>query len=571
MIQIVTGHLPAIIITAALLTWPLSYVLLARYRRAVARSMRTHSGSRLPSPEGAAVAHPGAETSLIDTPLEIRWLGGDRRGMAPQRPGTPSPLARELARRPWRVALVYGLAGLGYAAAMTLAVLVGSGQTVLPIRFSTLTIIFAWPAVVAVILVAASTRRTKLAIVAAYVAAYAIIGAVVLSRSSRITAVELIELWVLHNGPSTVLFAWTLSRRIRAVGPLVLVFLILSLTGADFLTGLLGLGDTTMRLGIAIAAALGVGANGAFYGVALFGLLLFGLVGCAAVVVIGRRYKAKKISDESLMLDAMFVLFTIGHAVGLAFEGTGAVLAGAMALIVYKALARAGLAIVGVYPAPNPRLLLLRSFSVGRRAERLFDALDKHWRRVGSVQMIAGADLASRTIEPHEALDYVSGRLSRRFIDTSDTFRRRLHERDLAADRDGRFRVNDFFCFDDTWRMVLLGLVRESDAVLMDLRGFRRANTGCIFEIHHLFAHVSLDRVLFVVGDATDEALLVETFRAAAGAATQGNAGTWHPRVFRMTTLTPGTLRRLFHALADATGADVGPAAGRVEAGGASL
>ena len=553
MIQIVTGHLPAIMITAALLTWPLSWILLAHYRRAVARSMRTHSGSRVVSPEAATVARPADETSLLNIPLEIQWLGRGHGDIAPQRPGRASPLASELARRPWRVALLYGLAGLGYATVMTLAFLVGSGQTVVAIRFWTLTIVFAWPAIIAIILVAGSTRRTKLAIVAAYLVVYAITAAVVLSRSSRITAVELAELWVLHNGPSTVLFVWTLNRRIRAVGPLVLVFLILSLTGADLLTGLLGLSDATMRLGIAIADAVGVGASGAFYGVATVGLLLFGVVGWAALTWIGRRYEAKKISDESLMLDVMFVLFTIGHAVGLAFEGSGALLAGALAFVVYKALARTGLAVAGVYPPPNPRLLLLRSFSVGRRAERLFDALDKHWRRIGSVQMIAGSDLASRTIEPHETLDYVSGKLSRRFIDSPGTFARRLEERDLASDRDGRFRVNDFFCFDDTWRMVLLGLVRESDAVLMDLRGFTRANTGCIFEIHHLFASVPLDRVVFVVSDATDEALLVDTFRAAGRATAHGNADARRPRVFRMGALTPGTLRRLLDALADAT------------------
>jgi hypothetical protein len=146
----------------------------------------------------------------------------------------------------------------------------------------------------------------------------------------------------------------------------------------------------------------------------------------------------------------------------------------------------------------------------------------------------------------------VSGKLSRRFIDSPDTFARRLEERDLASDRDGRFRVNDFFCFDDTWRMVLLGLVRECDAVLMDLRGFTHANAGCVFEIHHLFATVPLDRVVFVVNAATNEAQLVETFRAAAHAAAQGNAEPRRPRVFRMGALTPDTLRRLFDALADA-------------------
>lgn len=62
-------------------------------------------------------------------------------------------------------------------------------------------------------------------------------------------------------------------------------------------------------------------------------------------------------------------------------------------------------------------LLLLRSFSLGKASERLFDALERYWRHAGSIQLIAGVDLATRTIEPHEFLDFMSGKLARRFID----------------------------------------------------------------------------------------------------------------------------------------------------------
>jgi len=44
----------------------------------------------------------------------------------------------------------------------------------------------------------------------------------------------------------------------------------------------------------------------------------------------------------------------------------------------------------------------------------------------------------------------------------------RLSETDVAPDLDGRFRVNDFFCYEDTWKSVLDRLVRDTDAVLMD-------------------------------------------------------------------------------------------------------
>ena len=41
--------------------------------------------------------------------------------------------------------------------------------------------------------------------------------------------------------------------------------------------------------------------------------------------------------------------------------------------------------------------------------------------------------------------------------------------------------------------MVLSRLVHESDAVLMDLRGFSRGNAGCVFELQELARLVPLD------------------------------------------------------------------------------
>jgi hypothetical protein len=148
---------------------------------------------------------------------------------------------------------------------------------------------------------------------------------------------------------------------------------------------------------------------------------------------------------------------------------------------------------------------------LGKRSERLFDALGTHWRTGGSIWLIAGPDLATTTVEPHEFLDFLSGKLARRFIDGPETLGLRLSEADDEPDQDGRFRVNDFFCHDDIWRMVLSRLVGESDAVLMDLRGFSPRNDGCVFEIDELINVVPLGRVVFVVDETTDEPFLRHT------------------------------------------------------------
>jgi hypothetical protein len=249
------------------------------------------------------------------------------------------------------------------------------------------------------------------------------------------------------------------------------------------------------------------------------------------------------------------LLFTVSHSVGLVFEHVAWVLAWVAAFAAYKATARIGFSWLRRQTpsrGKTPRLLLLRSFSIGKKSERLFDALEKHWRRVGSIQLIAGVDLARRSVEPHEFLDFMSGKLARRFIDGPEALGRRLSEIDTEPDRDLRFRVNDFFCYDDTWRTVLSKLVRQTDAVLMDLRGFSRQNSGCLFEIRELVATVPLERVVFVIDESTDRGLLSQALREAPvgpQSAVRPESEP-RPRVFELRSMHWRELRRLLLALA---------------------
>jgi hypothetical protein len=112
-----------------------------------------------------------------------------------------------------------------------------------------------------------------------------------------------------------------------------------------------------------------------------------------------------------------------------------------------------GFALFGERPAgAEPKLLLLRVFSLGKRSARLFNAFGRLWRHVGQIRLIAGPDLATSTVEPHEFLDFLSGKLDRRFISGPETLVRRLSETEQRRDFDGRYRVDDFFCHDDTWQ-----------------------------------------------------------------------------------------------------------------------
>lgn len=158
-------------------------------------------------------------------------------------------------------------------------------------------------------------------------------------------------------------------------------------------------------------------------------------------------------------------------------------------------------------------LLLLRVFSLGKRSEQFYDAITNHWRYVGNIRLIAGPDLATSTIEPHEFLDYLTGKLDNQFIDSEETLERRLAEIDYNPDHDTRYRVGEFFCYHDTWKTVLSRLACTHDAILMDLRGFSEENAGCIFEISALANLVSLDQIVFVIDETTDEPFLQEVLQ----------------------------------------------------------
>ena len=56
-----------------------------------------------------------------------------------------------------------------------------------------------------------------------------------------------------------------------------------------------------------------------------------------------------------------------------------------------------------------------------------------HWRRIGSIQLITGPDVAHSTVQPHQLLDFLTGRLERHFIGDA-----RSHKIALARDGAGR-------------------------------------------------------------------------------------------------------------------------------------
>jgi hypothetical protein len=199
-----------------------------------------------------------------------------------------------------------------------------------------------------------------------------------------------------------------------------------------------------------------------------------------------------------------------------------------------------------------PRLLVLRVFALGHRSRRLFDRLAARWRHVGSVQLIAGPDLASSTVEPHEFFDFLCRRLAGRFLANAQSIDTAIAALDTRPDHDGRYRITDFFCRDSVWQAAFATLAARSDVVLMDLRGFSSGNCGCTYELTGLLNLVPLDRIAIVIDRLTDEPFLARTIEQASArispASPNAASSSMRVRVFRETDrrgLDPDRLLRL--------------------------
>ena len=125
------------------------------------------------------------------------------------------------------------------------------------------------------------------------------------------------------------------------------------------------------------------------------------------------------------------------------------------------------------HPAP------LRVFGDTPRTGALFDALASRWQRFGPVTMIGAPDVVAGTVDPGDVLRFADRRHRRLLRHVADDLAQRLATLDVEPDRDGRFRINEFCCRDDTWQATVVALIARADAVVMDLRGFTAERRGC--------------------------------------------------------------------------------------------
>ncbi|MBJ6610482.1 MAG: hypothetical protein JG718_09010 [Candidatus Thiothrix moscowensis] len=213
----------------------------------------------------------------------------------------------------------------------------------------------------------------------------------------------------------------------------------------------------------------------------------------------------KQTSIQTLTLDSWWLVITLSEII-IQFEPTqGGSVSLILTFVAYKLISSHLLRRKADEKQPKPAsLLLLRVFGHRLRSRQLLDQLSQRWSFIGPISLISAPDLAATNLEPDELLQFWGLRLRNLFVASEEDLQRRLGSFDAKPDPDGRYRINEFFCYDNTWKATVHALAVRSDAVLMDLRGFGEHNKGCSFELGLLLAEVPLARVVLLV-DATTQ------------------------------------------------------------------
>ena len=246
-------------------------------------------------------------------------------------------------------------------------------------------------------------------------------------------------------------------------------------------------------------------------------VMLAAAVWCSwrALMLLSSRYAAKRFSDVQLSLAAFWALMT-AFMVGSVLKEQNplefqrwtleGVCLGIVGLwLLWRWLQSVALrGAVGAAGSSHGALLFLRVFKPSARSEEFTDRFFAYWRFAAPVWMIAGPDLAGAYMEPNEFFAYLRGRLREHFVAEAGEAAERVEALDRVRDPDGRFRVNEVYCTDDSWRPAVLEMMARASAIVLDLREYSQQRRGTRYELTELLRRAPLDKVLVLI-DATDD------------------------------------------------------------------
>jgi hypothetical protein len=507
----VQGWLVGAVLVTLVFTPVAALLVLTWFRRSVAARMAV--GGRAQSAASAGPPSPSRDPlgapMGIGGPSEPTWGGG--------------ALAAVVATRRRRTVAWYSAAAAAYGLVAGVGLL-AARPPLDPLAVAVLLLVYAWPLIPTTAVVLGLGVSRSLPMVFGYLVLLVVIAS--LGQEGLLGGAAAVLVWLVFAAPASLLMAAVAHPQFRAAGPHLALVVLLTSAGlfvwpwvALALVSAGATDRTSLWLGVVVPVIM--------VPAALVNLYL-------AV----RRFGRKQASEQSLVIDQWWLIFTLFQCL-LQWESPASWIGFLAAYGFYRGVTAVGRRRQHQAASEcfGPRLLLLRVFGDRSRSELLLRDLSASWRYVGSVALIAGKDLATATLEPRTFFDFLLGRLSRHFVVDRQDLAVRLSQFDTLPDRDGRYRVNDFFCDQATWRDTVRALVDLTDVVVIDLRGLRHNNTGVAFELEHLVHHRLLHRVVALVDTTTDLGFLHHVLES-----TSRGASSWLRRVAAEETVNTSVL-----------------------------
>jgi hypothetical protein len=498
-----TGVLPGmvanIVILGVIVAFIGSMIALVRYKRAVSELMKDKSA------EGSALSATPEPPSLSGA-AEADFLRPFVLGRI-----EPAPLKTARAHMR-RLASVYAAAGLCCSLVLSMGAMLEAGNYNFTV-FCWLLAVNVWPLIITLHLLVGWNWRKRRKIELVYASILLGLGAISQALHFRTGIPQMAVLFTIRNGPATLLVLLFSNRRVRSIGAVVLPLTLAVFAGAFVLVDIATTNRVLSEYLTNLIAGSELKADSLELAIFALGFAVMAVPGWLLMRWLARRYEARRFSDQSLVVDSVWLLFAASHLVMmLSIASPASILTTIGACPIYLAVKTLGFRWLRRFaPAQGtpPGLLVLRVFALQRKAERIFQPVAIVWRYLGGVYLIGGKDLAEATIQPHSFLEYISGKLASRFINDPQNLEERLRDLDASPDPDGRFRISDFFCSSSMWQMAVSRLMGISDVVLADVREFTiKSGGGVKFEIREVLNRFPVERCVFLVdGPATKSSL----------------------------------------------------------------
>ena len=469
----------------------IAWLVLRRYQAVLLRFMSQASVQAVAAPAPVQHSPPLATRSA----LQIEFIDPTS---TPPSSGQTSTMTKRGNRFRYRLALANAAGGAAQSIIITLLWFLFAQSTLSPRVFLALWLIFAWPITVAVMETLTTSPWRK------WLTAFGVLDLYLLLAPGDVRPAILI-FWPGYVGLPALLAMAIFHPRLKAVAPMAMGIVIY----------LLFAGNIWLSIAYLFGRTFGLGFLADVFLLALLAAALY-VGGRLIANRMAHRYQAKRSNDQMLLLDTWWLLLTFWESALLSnmAEGTGwpPILGflGLLAFAAYRVVVDYGRRSVfsQQQDQPDVSMLLLRVFGERQRATRLLDKVSLRWRFLGNIELIAAPDLATSLLEPHELLAFVGGRTKTNFVKGQEDLARRLAELDRAPDPDGRYRVHEFFGFENTWLLAVQRLIDQSHVVLMDLRSFTKERKGCTEEVRQLCDRIDLHHVVFIVNEETDKSFL---------------------------------------------------------------